>query len=100
MKISRYFTRKGQDPYQGINFVPRTSEIKSLDGKVIFHQDNVIVPDFWSQIAVDILAQKYFRKTGVPQQDGRGGGEHDARQVFHRLAHTWTEWGNRYNYFD
>jgi ribonucleoside-diphosphate reductase alpha chain len=100
VKIPRFFTKKGTDPYKGINFTARTSEIKSLDGKIIFHKENVIVPDFWSQIAVDILAQKYFRKTGVPLPDGTMGGENDARQVFHRLAHTWTEWGKRYGYFD
>ncbi|MBN1798962.1 MAG: adenosylcobalamin-dependent ribonucleoside-diphosphate reductase [Spirochaetales bacterium] len=99
MKISRRFTKKGTDPYQGINFVTRFSEIKSLTGETIFRQDNVVVPDFWSQIAVDILSQKYFRKTGVPLPNGDTGGEHDARQVFHRLAYTWTEWGKRYNYF-
>jgi len=99
VNISRRFTKKGTGPYHGINFVSRVSEIKSLAGEVIFRQDNVVVPDFWSQIAVDILSQKYFRKTGVPLPNGDSGGEHDARQVFHRLAYTWTEWGKRYNYF-
>jgi ribonucleoside-diphosphate reductase alpha chain len=66
---------------------------------VIFHQDNVVVPSFWSQIATDILAQKYLRKRGVPKTDGTTGGETDAQQVFHRLAHTWTDWGKRYRYF-
>lgn len=100
MKIERRFTTKKEGPYKGINFVPRVSEIRNLDGKVIFHQDNIIVPDFWAQIAVDILAQKYFRKTGVPSGNGKTGGENDSRQVFHRLAFTWTGWGKRYNYFD
>ena len=53
----------------------------------------------WSQIATDILAQKYFRKRGVPKPEGGTGGENDARQVFHRLAFTWTDWGKRYKYF-
>ena len=56
-------------------------------------------PRSWSQIATDILAQKYFRKRGVPRPDGTMGGETDARQVFHRLAFTWTDWGRRYGYF-
>ncbi|MBN1838013.1 MAG: adenosylcobalamin-dependent ribonucleoside-diphosphate reductase, partial [Spirochaetales bacterium] len=99
MKIQRRFTRKGKGPYQGIAFEERTSEIRDPDGKVIFHQDGVVVPRAWSQIATDILAQKYFRKTGVPAKDGSLGGETDARQVFHRLAHTWTDWGRRYGYF-
>ncbi len=100
MKIERRFTKKGGDPYQGISFGTRTSEIKNLDGRSIFRQENISVPDSWSQISVDILAQKYFRKTGVPQPDGTTGGERDARQVFHRLALTWTEWGKKYGYFD
>ena len=99
MEIQRRFTRSGESPYAGISFESRTSEIRNPDGKVIFHQDNVVVPSFWSQIATDILAQKYFRKRGVPRPDGTTGGETDARQVFHRLAHTWTDWGKRYRYF-
>jgi len=99
MEIQRRFTRSGESPYAGISFESRTSEIRNPDGKVIFHQDNVVVPSFWSQIATDILAQKYFRKRGVPKPDGTTGGETDAQQVFHRLAHTWTDWGKRYRYF-
>ncbi|HUX12936.1 MAG TPA: adenosylcobalamin-dependent ribonucleoside-diphosphate reductase [Spirochaetia bacterium] len=96
MKIRRRFTRKGKNPYEGIQFVTRMSEIRNPDGKLIFHLDDVVVPEHWSQIATDILAQKYFRKAGVPEQ----GSEHDARQVFHRLAHTWRLWGERAKYFD
>ncbi len=113
MKIKRRFTTASGGPYEGITFEKRTSEIRNPDGKVIFHQDNVIVPSFWSQIATDIIAQKYFRKTGVPLDGKKGektgqktsgkqktGGENDSRQVFHRLAYTWKKWGERYNYFD
>ena len=100
MKISRRFTRPGASPYQGITFEKRSSEIRNPDGKLIFRQQNVQVPVSWSQIATDILAQKYFRKTGVPRKIDQSGGETDARQVFHRLAHTWTDWGKRYGYFD
>ena len=100
MKVQRRLTRTGESPYQGISFKKRVSEIRNPDGKVIFRQENVQVPSFWSQIATDILAQKYFRKTGVPRQIGKSGGESDARQVFHRLAFTWTDWGKRYGYFD
>jgi ribonucleoside-diphosphate reductase alpha chain len=111
MDIQRRFTRKGESPYNGISFEARTSEIRNPDGKVIFRQENVIVPSTWSQIATDILAQKYFRKRGVPlaaesSSDAHSsdtkpatGGETDARQVFHRLAHTWTEWGRKNGYF-
>jgi ribonucleoside-diphosphate reductase alpha chain len=101
----------------------RKSEIRNSDGKTIFSENTVIVPSFWSQIAADIIAQKYFRKAGVPadkiyewkkwglggagEQAGDPGGslpqdgaEHDARQVFHRLAFTWMDWGRRNKYFD
>jgi ribonucleoside-diphosphate reductase alpha chain len=100
LKIERRFTKKGASPYEHINFVERTSEIKNLDGTKIFRQEKIIVPDSWGQISIDILAQKYFRKTGVPQPDGSTGGELDARQVFHRLALTWKEWGAKFKYFD
>ncbi|MGD0727184.1 MAG: adenosylcobalamin-dependent ribonucleoside-diphosphate reductase [Spirochaetia bacterium] len=99
MEIQRRFTRSGESPYSDISFESRTSEIRNPDGKVIFRQENVVVPSFWSQIATDILAQKYFRKRGVPRPDGTTAGETDARQVFHRLAFTWTDWGKRYKYF-
>ncbi len=98
MKIDRRFTRRGKDPYEGIVFESRTSEIRNSDGKTIFRQEGVVVPSFWSQIATDILAQKYFRKAGLP--DDAGGRESDARQVFHRLAKTWRVWGERAGYFD
>jgi ribonucleoside-diphosphate reductase alpha chain len=100
MKVSRRFTKEGRDPYTGINFERRTSEIRNPDGSVIFRQEDVEVPSEWSQIATDILVQKYFRKAGVPQQERRKGGERSARQVFHRLAHTWRLWGERHGYFD
>jgi ribonucleoside-diphosphate reductase alpha chain len=99
VKIPRLFTSAVRDPYHGLEFEAHTSEIRDPNGKVIFHCDDVVVPTTWSQIATDILAQKYFRKTGVPQADGSEGSETDARQVFHRLAHTWADWGKRHGYF-
>ena len=112
MKIARRFTKAGQNPYQTIPFSSRSSEIRNPDGSTVFHQDNILAPEHWSQLAVDILAQKYFRKAGVPQfdeddaplLDEKGvpllGGERDARQVFYRLAGCWTEWGTKHQYFD
>ncbi|HEU4952559.1 MAG TPA: vitamin B12-dependent ribonucleotide reductase, partial [Holophagaceae bacterium] len=97
MKIARHFTRAGQDPLQGIAFVPRTSRITKLDGTVVFEAKDVMVPETWSQVAVDILAQKYFRRKGI---DAHNGGETDARQVFHRLAGCWRHWGETNGYFD
>ncbi len=100
MKIERRFTKKGEGPYKGIAWETRKSEIRDPDGRVIFSQEEVVVPEGWSQIATDIIAHKYFRKAGVPLADGSSGGERDSRQVFHRLAHTWREWGKRAGYFD
>jgi ribonucleoside-diphosphate reductase alpha chain len=112
MKIKRLFTKKGKTAYEGMKFVPRVSEIKNPDGSVTFSMDNVIVPEFWSQVATDVIAQKYFRKAGVPLTDSEGkplldkdgkqktGSENDSRQVFHRLAGCWREWGETNGYFD
>jgi ribonucleoside-diphosphate reductase alpha chain len=112
MKFSRRFTVAGRDPYEGIEWVSRTSEIRNPDGTVVFHLDDVRVPSGWSSVATDVLAQKYFRRAGVPQVDADGaplldeqgkpvlGGERDARQVFHRLAGCWTHWGEKHGYFD
>ncbi len=128
MKFTRRFTSDNKGPYHGIEFVPRTSKIVNPDGSVVFEMNDIMAPEDWSQVAVDILAQKYFRKAGVPKllkpvpADGipewvqrsvadeeglakidpsqRYGGETDARQVFHRLAGCWTYWGFRHNYFD
>jgi ribonucleoside-diphosphate reductase alpha chain len=112
MRVARRFTREGQSPYAGIQFDQRVSEIKNPDGSTVFRQDGISVPAGWSGVATDILAQKYFRKSGVPQyapdgkplldRDGRPvlGGERDARQVFHRLAGCWMHWGEKYGYFD
>lgn len=95
MKINRLFTKKGQ-PYLGIKFAKRSSQLKNSDGSKASHEIEVEVPDFWSQVATDILAQKYLRRAGLPEV----GSESDARQVFHRLAGCWTHWGKKYGYFD
>ena len=107
MKITRRFTTRGKSPYAEIPFAKRSSEIRDPDGTMVFSLEDIQVPEHWSQVATDIIAQKYFRKTGVPLNDGEGkgaaketGGETDARQVFHRLAGCWTYWGKKYGYFD
>lgn len=102
MKIKRLFTKKGQTSYEGIEFETRTSEVKNLDGTSSGALE-VSVPRQWSQVATDILAQKYLRKTGVPyNKNGKVeyGSENDARQVFERLAGCWRKWGEEYKYFD
>src|SRR5215467_15074870 len=66
MLIERRNTTAGQSPYAGINFRLTTSEIRNPDGSVVFKAENVEVPEFWSQVASDVLAQKYFRKAGLP----------------------------------
>jgi ribonucleoside-diphosphate reductase alpha chain len=97
MKIKRYYTKSGKDPYTGIEFDSRTSEIRNPDGSVVFRMENIFVPKGWSQVATDIIAQKYFRKAGTTSKTG---GETDSREVFHRMAGCWRHWGEKYNYFD
>ena len=127
MKITRRFTTAGQSPYATMPFRRATSEIKNPDGSVVFRLAGFDVPEHFSQVAADILAQKYFRKAGVarafkkfeetqvpswlwrsipdeaalaklPEKE-RFGGESDAREVFDRLAGTWTYWGWKGGYF-
>ena len=99
LQFSRQFTKDDVSPFDMFDYDYRTSVIKNPTGEVVFQMDNVEVPKQWSQIATDILAQKYFRKAGVPQADGSLGRETTAKQVAHRMAHCWKVWGERYNYF-
>ena len=120
MKIERKFTHAGNDAYASIEFTLTSSEIRNPNGKVVFHLENVEVPKSWSQVAADVIAQKYFRKAGVPSEvkrikekgvpeflwrsvpaaaDTPMGGETSAKQVFDRLAGAWTYWGWKGGYF-
>lgn len=127
MRIERQFTKHGQSPYAEIAFRKAMSEIKNPDGSIVFRLDNINVPAQFSQVATDVLAQKYFRKAGVPArlkkveennvpsflwrsvadikaleeltEEERYGSETDARQIFDRLAGTWTYWGWKGGYF-
>jgi ribonucleoside-diphosphate reductase alpha chain len=127
MRIERRNTTAGQSPYAEIDFRLTTSEIRNPDGSVVFRLENVEVPDFWSQVASDVLAQKYFRKAGVaarlkkveeetvpswlwrsvpdtaaladlPESE-RYVSELSSKQVFDRLAGCWTYWGWKGKYF-
>ncbi|MEE8337560.1 MAG: vitamin B12-dependent ribonucleotide reductase, partial [Dehalococcoidia bacterium] len=121
MRIARHFTTAGKDPYAGVDFEQRESRIVNPDGSVVFQAADIFMPKGWSQVAVDIMAQKYFRKAGVPAvlrpiaEDGvpewlwrmegeptseETVGERDSRQVFRRLAGTWTYWAWKQRYFD
>ena len=120
MRIRRHFTVEGHTPYEGIAFKSTTSEIRNPDGSIVFAQDDIEVPESWSQVASDVLAQKYFRKAGVPKSlkpvpeegvpeflwrhQGKDAkettGERSAKQVFDRMAGTWTYWGWKGGYFD
>ena len=128
MRIERRYTKPNQSPYAGIKFRKATSEIKNPDGSVVFKLENIDVPESWSQVAADIIAQKYFRKAGVAAklkkveensvpswlwrsvpdekalaklpEDEKFGSEVDSRQVFDRLAGTWTYWGWKGGYFN
>jgi ribonucleoside-diphosphate reductase alpha chain len=99
LQFRRQFTKEGVSPYDMFEYDYRTSIIKNPSGEVVFQMDNVEVPKQWSQIATDILAQKYFRKAGVPQPDGTIGRETTIKQVAHRMAHCWRVWGERNHYF-
>jgi len=120
MKIERKFTKAGQDAYADIEFVTTSSEIRNPDGTVVFHLENVEVPKSWLQVASDVIAQKYFRKAGVPvalktvrekdvpeflwrsiaeKSDTEKTGETSAKQVFNRLAGAWAYWGWKGGYF-
>ncbi|WGF89370.1 vitamin B12-dependent ribonucleotide reductase [Marinivivus vitaminiproducens] len=127
MRIGRLFTKADADAYAGIPFRGAVSEIRNPDGSTVFRADGIEVPNAWSQVAVDVLAQKYFRKAGVPARlkavsepdvpdwlsrhvadekalaalpvEERTTGETSAKQVFDRLAGTWTYWGWKHGYF-
>ncbi|MCB2120479.1 MAG: vitamin B12-dependent ribonucleotide reductase [Rhodobacteraceae bacterium] len=127
MKIERKFTKAGAGAYSDIAFTTTVSEIRNPDGKVVFRNDSVEIPEGWSQVASDVLAQKYFRKAGVaaclktvkekgvPEflwrsvpdeaalerlpKEARFGGETSAKQVFDRLAGAWAYWGWKGGYF-
>lgn len=100
MTFHRHFTKDGVSPFDLFKYEYRTSVIKNPSGEVVFQINNVEVPAQWSQIATDILAQKYFRKAGVPQADGSTGRETSVKQVAHRMAQCWRAWGERYGYFN
>src|SRR3984957_18764458 len=120
MFIPRRYTAEGRDPFAAFTFVARTSRIVNPDGTVVFEMKDLKAPEAWSQVAVDILAQKYFRRAGlaaklerVPAAGVPGwlqrsrpapgeactAHETDARQVFRRLAGCWTYWGWKGGYF-
>lgn len=127
MRVQRHFTKAGETAYSGLEFRTTSSEIRNPDGSVVFSANDIEVPADWSQVACDVLAQKYFRKAGVPArlkrvpekgvpewlqrhepdaaalselpESERLVGESSARQVFDRLAGTWTYWGWKGGYF-
>jgi len=112
MKVSRLFTRPGESVCGRFEYNLKTSVLRNTDGSKVFEMNEVEVPRHWSQMAADILAQKYFRKAGVPQRDVSGeflrdesgnvvmGSENSVKQVVHRLAGCWREWGEKHGYFD
>jgi ribonucleoside-diphosphate reductase alpha chain len=99
LQFRRRYTRDGVNVFDMFGYDYRTSIIRNPSGEVVFEMNNVEVPKQWSQIATDIIAQKYFRKAGVPQPDGSLGRETSAKQVAHRLANCWKVWGEKYGYF-
>ncbi|MFM6970515.1 MAG: vitamin B12-dependent ribonucleotide reductase, partial [Sediminibacterium sp.] len=99
LQFSRRFTKDGVSPFDQFEYDYRDSVIKNPNGEKVFEMTNVEVPKQWSQIATDILAQKYFRKAGVPQADGTLGRETTVKQVAHRMANCCRVWGERNGYF-
>ncbi|MEO6328530.1 MAG: vitamin B12-dependent ribonucleotide reductase [Ginsengibacter sp.] len=99
LQFSRHFTKDDISVFDLFEYDYRTSLIKDTKGEIVFQMDDVEVPKQWSQIATDILAQKYFRKAGIPPPDGSTGRETSIKQVAHRMAHCWRVWGERNNYF-
>ncbi len=99
LKFQRKYTRDDVKVFDQFEYDYRTSVIRNPSGEIKFEMTNVEVPKQWSQIATDILAQKYFRKAGVPQADGTLGRETSVKQVAHRMANCWRVWGERYGYF-
>ncbi len=71
MKIKRRFTQKGKDAYSGIKFRETVSEIRNTDGSIVFSLDKVEVPENYSQVAADVIAQKYFRKSRIAKNFNR-----------------------------
>ncbi|MFM1745376.1 MAG: hypothetical protein RLZZ630_1313, partial [Bacteroidota bacterium] len=99
LTIQSRFTTGVQDVFPLFQWERRDVLIRNADGKVLFEQHGVEVPVAWSQTATEILAHKYFRRSGVPQADGTSGGEFSARQVVHRMAACWKANGLKYGYF-
>ncbi len=99
LRVDRFFTKDGVSAFDLFEYDTRTSVIKNPNGEKVFELNNVEVPTFWSQVATDVLAQKYFRKAGVPMPDGTTGSENSIKQVAHRMAHCWKQWGEQYGYF-
>jgi ribonucleoside-diphosphate reductase alpha chain len=111
MKISRRFTKAGQNVYDTVEWTKRSSRIGNSDGSTVFEMKDAEIPAAWSQLATDIVVSKYFRKAGVPQIAADGapivddagkpvlGPERSVRQVVHRLAGCWTHWGEKFGYF-
>ncbi len=99
LKVDRYFSKEGKDVYDLFKYEKRSSVIRNPSGDAVFEMNDVEVPAAWSQVATDILAQKYFRKAMVPQPDGTTGSEKSIKQVAHRMANCWKDWGMRYGYF-
>lgn len=99
LKFQRYFSKEGKSVYDLFTYDKRSSVIRNPSGDAVFEMNDVEVPNTWSQVATDILAQKYFRKAGVPQPDGTTGSEKSIKQVAHRMANCWKVWGERYGYF-
>ncbi len=111
LRLTRRYSKEGVSPFDLVEYEKRSSVIREPDGTVVFEMKDIEIPKMWSQVATDIIAQKYFRKAGVPQFNADGspkqntdgspmlGPETSVKQTMHRLAGTWRYWGEKYGYF-
>src|SRR5579872_7387320 len=94
LRFGRFFTPAGSHAYDLVEWERRTAAITGEKGQVIFEQKDVEVPRSWSQLAINVVAQKYFR--GAPGSPER---ETSVRQIVDRVVDTLKRWGVEGGYF-
>src|SRR5437660_1499224 len=94
LRFGRFFTPPGSHAYDLVEWERRTAAITGEKGQVIFEQKDVEVPRSWSQLAINVVAQKYFR--GSPGSPER---ETSVRQIIDRVVDTIARWGREGGYF-
>ncbi|MGH7902911.1 MAG: vitamin B12-dependent ribonucleotide reductase [Candidatus Dormibacteraceae bacterium] len=94
LRFDRHFTPPGSHAFDLVDWEHRTAAIIGEKGQVIFEQRDVEVPRSWSQLATNVVAQKYFRGgQGSPER------ETSVRQLIDRVVETLAAWGRADGYF-